>query len=117
RNEAGVTVAQAVAVPRGANRLARFFQAPDGEYELYPIGDPRLVMALRDAITGIRRQSGGKEDRAPHCELELYCYKEQEGDRGDWVLRWSSELELDSDAAREAFIRKAMDHGEYCFLK
>ncbi|HSJ47557.1 MAG TPA: PilZ domain-containing protein [Gammaproteobacteria bacterium] len=117
RNEAGVTVAQAVAVPRGANRLARFFQAPDGEYEFYPIGDPRLVMALREAITGIRRQSGGKEDRAPHCELELYCYKEQEGDHGDWVLRWCSELELDSETAREAFIRKAMDHGEYCFLK
>jgi hypothetical protein len=117
RNEAGVMVTRAVAVPRGANRLARFFQAPDGEYEFHPIGDPRLVMALREAITGIRRQSSGQEERAPHCELELYCYKEQEGGQGDWVLRWSSELELDSPAAREGFIRKAMDHEEFCFLK
>jgi c-di-GMP-binding flagellar brake protein YcgR len=117
RNEAGATVATAVAVPRGANRLARFFQNPDGDYDFHPIGDPRLVMALREAITGIQRQSGGDAGRAPHCELELYCYREQDADSGDWVLRWSSELELGSDAAREAFIRKAMDHAEYRFLK
>jgi hypothetical protein len=117
RNEAGVTVAQAVAVPREANRLARFFQDPDGGYEFFPVGDPRLVMALREAITGIQRQSGGDRGRAPHCELELYCYKEQDGESGDWVLRWSSELELGSDTEREAFIRKAMDHAEYRFLK
>lgn len=117
RNEAGVTVAQAVAVPREANRLARFFQDPDGGYEFFPVGDPRLVMALREAITGIQRQSGGDGGRAPHCELVLYCYKEQDGGDGDWVLRWSSELELGSDTEREAFIRKAMDHAEYRFLK
>ena len=117
RNEAGVTVAQAVAVPRGTNRLARFFQDPDGEFEFFPIGDPRLVLALREAITGIQRQSGGDGGRAPHCELELYCYKEQEENGGDGVLRWASELELGSDSEREAFIRKAMDHAEYRFMK
>ncbi len=116
-NEVGVTVVQRVAVPRTSNRLAQFFQAPDGEYEFYPVGDPRLILALRDAITSIRRQSGGEAGRAPQCELEMYCYKEQDEENDDWVLRWSSELELGSDAAREAYIRKAMEHEEYRFMK
>lgn len=117
RNEAGVTVVQCVAVPRSSNRLAEFFQGPDGEFELYPIGDPRLVMALGDGITEIHRQSGQEGSRAPHCELEIYFYKEDDPDTGDWILRWSSELEFSSDAAREAFIQKAMGFEAYRFVK
>jgi hypothetical protein len=118
RNEHGVAVVKRVALPRSPNGLDRFFAGPGGEYEFFPVGDPRLIAALADALQKIYRQSAVEGRRPSHAELEMYLYREPDPDAPEeWVLRWASELEFESDAGREAFIQTAMEQEEFRFVK
>jgi c-di-GMP-binding flagellar brake protein YcgR len=118
RNEHGVAVVNRVAVPQGRTELASFFVGPDSGYELFPIGDPRMIAALSEAIQTLHRQSAVEGRRTHHAELELYLFKEPDPDNPeDWVMRWATELEFDTPARREAFIREALEQSEFRFVK
>jgi hypothetical protein len=117
KNEEGVAQIFHVAVTESPCELADFLRTDEGGYDFSMIADLSLQHALYNGALRLRMQADSEQCRQSPDELEIYMYKERDGESGQQKIRAWTSLAFADAGQRETVIRHAMAQTDYRFVK
>lgn len=116
KNEQGSVVFDSAALPENQCKVCDFFSNPEGQIDFSPINRSHVIATIYDQVVLLNRSSSSYGHRPPPSEMMIYMCRGF-NKQGKKVTYAKAECEFKKESEKILFINKAIQFGEYCFIK